>query len=642
MIKQPRTGASQPPRSGSDKSLSWDAPEHGNVYPIRKIVQSEVDHENNEVDLLAEVETQNEKVAPDSGDDVPDLGVGGGETERAPLITRPRERAPIPTKIASALRRDVIYIRVPKSDEQRAKDAARPARRKAVSLLWRTRRSAAPVYGFAAEAIMFGTGPVELYGPVTAAVALLWWRKVWRRYGVRVDLRDVRGVKPRFLAWRNSRRFVKRWPETARDVNLVGVKPRTMIHDAWSVSVNVSAPPKYGIPEIRKVLPNLERALDANRDASRVGAVPGDKRAKSVQIRVMTSDPHAAPLAPLPYREITQDYPYLPIGMFETAELVELDLKTSAMVAGQTGAGKSMILQNIIRGASRIEWLAVVLLDLGAGGTEFGPWRGKVECVGQSIEDAQVIISCLLAEKAWRGERMAETGAKNWKCSPEHPHVLFVIDEVQVMTEDGEGDLLLSVAAEGRKFGFTIVVATQDPTAKSLPPKVKRNCPQVIGGRVSGITANESIFDKGAASEGWNAARLPENTFLIRSRKYRDPMQAKAFFLSETEQEQMITTAPAAVRVHRGNPDHDLRLMLDQVVTDEPAPLGAPRVRLDRKGKSAAAVWSALPEDGAEIHRKQIEAATGLSQKTCDERLKELLSQGRIENPAAAIYCRAA
>ncbi|GAA2726338.1 FtsK/SpoIIIE domain-containing protein [Actinocorallia aurantiaca] len=570
-------------------------------------------------------------------------GAGGAATPDTP-ITRGREAAPTPA-ILRALRRDVFYVRVPKDPEKAARKAERSFERKVIARTWRTRRVMAPAYGTAAlagiDAFLLDLPPVELTGPLAGAAALAWWRHNWRRSGVRVDISAVRGLRPRVEAWRSSRRFVKRWPYTCRDLGTVGMKLVRITCDEWSASVDIRTTVKHGIPEVRNLLPALERALDAQRGSARVLAVPENNKARLIRVRVMTEDPHAEAILPPAFVPVSLAEPLLEFGIFETGEPVRFDLRVNTLVAGETGAGKSMVLQNLLRLASRVEWLSLVLLDMGSGATEFGAWRGRADVVGTSTEDAERIIDVLLAERQWRGEQMEARGLKNWHPTPEHPHILFVVDEAQVLTEEGYGDLLVSVAAEGRKFGITLVLATQNPVAASVPAKVKRNLPQTIGLRVRDSTANRVVFGDTAEKEGWSAHCLPKNTFLIKSPTYGEPVQGKAFYLSDAQQEADLSTAPPPVRVNRGGP-RDLRAALAQPSPDEPVREAAPSVRLDRKDYSRAAVWAALPEDGSEVHRKDVEKVAGLSQKTCDDRLKEFLSEGRVERVRPGVWRRAA
>lgn len=562
--------------------------------------------------------------------------VGSSKSADSLAFTRGHAKiAPIP-RVVKIARRDVFYIRVPKDPEQKEKDAARSAKRKAVSFLWRTRRINVPVYVFGTEFFAYGTGPVELYGSVTGAAALMWWRHVWRRSGVRVDISAVEGLTKRVVAWKQARHFVKRWPQTCRDLDTVGMKVIRMTYSECSVTVDIKTTIKHGIPQVRAMLPALERALDGRRDSARVLSVPGDDRARSIRVTLMRKDPLAEALRPPLTLTVDQKNPLIPIGVFETGDQVMVDIREHLMIAGRSGSGKSVIVQILMRALTRIPWVSVIGIDLGFGATELGPWEPKVEGIGKSVEDAAFIFPLLIEELERRGSVMAERGWKTWRATPEEPFIALVIDEMQVLTENGYTQMIITLAKLLRKYGGFLVLATQYPTKGAMPPEVKQQLQQTIGLRVKNATADRVMFGDDAKSDGWEAHRLPKHRFYIESFAYTEPIMAKSFYLTEEEIDQVILASPPAVRVRKST--CDLRAAMDRPAIQDVAKVSMEKQRVSRKEVNREAVLKALSP--SETHRKDLQEATGLDQKTVDNHLSALIKEGKVEKLGPAKYAR--
>lgn len=581
---------------------------------------------------------QDEKFSEKSSDTEPSVAldepVGGMQPVLVPTLTRGRAgRSPMPT-VLSGLRRDVFYVRVPKLPADRERAAERSMERKTISWMWRTRRINAPVYVGLAEWVAMGPDPLALYGPVTGAAALLWWRYNWRHQGVRVDISPVQGFRSRVATWHQARRFVKRWPYTCRDLDTVGMKVARMTYTEWTVEVDIRTTIKHGVREVRALLPALERALDARRESTRVMSVPGDERARSLRLLFIRKDPHAHSIAPPEVSALTLKSPLIPVGVFESGAHVMVDISQHLMIAGRSGSGKSVIVQILMRALTRVPWVSVVCLDMGAGATELGPWADKVEVVGSSVEDAQVILPAIIDELTRRGDLMSERGWKTWRATPEEPYIAIIIDEIQVLTENGYEQAIITLAKLLRKYGGFLVLATQYPTKDALPPAVKQQLQQTIGLRVKNETADRVMFGDSAKADGWVASKLPKHRFYIESDTYTEPMIAKGFFLSEEANEEAVRTSPAAVRLGR---DCDLRKELDRPVVIEPEPV-AERPAVDRKASNRSSVLMAL---GAEdTHRKLIEKATGFNQTTVDRHLADLVDMGKAEKVGGGVYRR--
>ena len=220
-----------------------------------------------------------------------------------------------------------------------------------------------------------------------------------------------------------------------------------------------------------------------------------------------------------PKREvIKQDFvrvastPYLPV-MSEMSVSVGLDINTKeevivrfnskdylhSFILGQSGSGKSVLLNNIITSAINKyapEDLMLYLMDF--KGVEFNKYKGikHAKAVLVDNSDPQMTIEILreLKEenrkrvKLWQAEGVANIDGYNKK----HPdarmqQILFVADECQVMFSKADGsslgykmqreiaDIVNIIATQGRSQGIHMLLATQTLSETDISGQVLNN-----------------------------------------------------------------------------------------------------------------------------------------------------------------------
>lgn len=220
-----------------------------------------------------------------------------------------------------------------------------------------------------------------------------------------------------------------------------------------------------------------------------------------------------------PKREvIKQDFvrvastPYLPV-MSEMSVSVGLDINTKeevivrfnskdylhSFILGQSGSGKSVLLNNIITSAINKyapEDLMLYLMDF--KGVEFNKYKGikHAKAVLVDNSDPQMTIEILreLKEenrkrvKLWQAEGVANIDGYNKK----HPdarmqQILFVADECQVMFSKSNGsglgykmqreiaDIVNIIATQGRSQGIHMLLATQTLSETDISGQVLNN-----------------------------------------------------------------------------------------------------------------------------------------------------------------------
>jgi len=149
-----------------------------------------------------------------------------------------------------------------------------------------------------------------------------------------------------------------------------------------------------------------------------------------------------------------------------------------ALVGGETGSGKTMLLHNIIVRSREIyspEQLQFCLLDYKEG-TEFNVYRGhpnvKFLSAESSIESGIGILKKMQASLSERGELFRTAGVNhiskyNQTAEKKLPRILLIIDEFQKLLEGNfkiakEVNLLLEdIAKRGRSFGIHLLLSSQ-------------------------------------------------------------------------------------------------------------------------------------------------------------------------------------
>jgi len=622
-----------------------------------------------------------------TGNDIPTVlgsvpvlkSTGGPERARTGLRVRARDQVSGKLKWAppsntrarglhlmlrvSPVGHDVIYVRRPVEREAEKATAARQpvsryldrfgwylAARSIVRAIVGTYRfgirhwvGLAPWYGYILALVVHGlvfgvpgTNMAQTYAILACAVSAWWYVHRFRKgpRAVPVDRSALSGTRRR-QARRTALKLVRGWLVHMRNADMVGTELRRVALDQWSVTMDIHTTHKLGVSEIRSRLEKLERCFpDIRYGASRVERLTGPgKFARDARLRFMTADPFAEPI---PLLSHDGDSHMIPIGLFETGQEVLINVLQHLLIAGMSGAGKSNLMQVIIRMLTHIPWVAVVLVDLTPGATEFTRWAGRVAAVVTSTDDTRLALDLLKEEFNRRGDLMTERGWQNWKPTALEPQIVFIVDEAQGIAHAKLHKKLNNVAALARKYGGTLILATQHPKDDNLPTDVKVQMRQTIGLRTKDEGASRVIFGEGATKDGWNTKRLDNNRFLIETEHgYRDPLQAKATYLSGEVLANEVMTTPHVTAVREitwpiesstapAIEDHEQDVIDAQLV--EPS--------------TTEKVYEALHEDGSVTHRTEIEQLTGLHQTNVDLHLKQLIKLGRAEKVGRARYRR--
>ena len=369
---------------------------------------------------------------------------------------------------------------------------------------------------------------------LTCICAAPWWHHRRIRGSIPVRFFGL-GSNDRKSFLDRSRKLVQEWTAFTSAGHIQGAKLRGIAWNRYSVALSVQLRRGATVSEFsQRRLEKLESAFgDVKANAARVERV--ERHARNAVIRFMIDDPHAEPISPPEDHNI--DPEKIIIGLFETGETILFKL-VNTLVAGATGAGKSGVVNMIIRALARIPTVAIIGIDMKPGAPELGKWADVMHTLAKTPDEASNVLDQLKAGLTYRGSIMSANGWRKWRPTKSQPFIVIIVDEIQELKRARLERKLDDIAAIIRAYGGCIVVATQYPTKPNLSATIKANCLQKIGLRTEDQVGDRVIFGESATRLGWRPSTIPasrEGSFLIKSPEYKRPLLGRAFWLEDDE-----------------------------------------------------------------------------------------------------------
>lgn len=243
---------------------------------------------------------------------------------------------------------------------------------------------------------------------------------------------------------------------------------------------------------------------------------------------------------------ITDNQPPLtiPVGVTEdeTLKVVDLAKAPHALLAGETGSGKSVGLNSAIctlMSRNTPDMLRFTMID--PKRVELSDYRPSkfVDTVITDMDEAAEAITGVVKEMMRRYKLLEDAGVKNISsynaAHPEAPlafHVLVVDELADLMDTHADSVFpnLVRLGQLARAAGIHMLIATQRPAADTTPKKLVSNIPTRFGYRTQSHTESNIILGaKGAeklAGNGAVLAKLPGAGGLV---------QAQGPYISEDE-----------------------------------------------------------------------------------------------------------
>jgi S-DNA-T family DNA segregation ATPase FtsK/SpoIIIE len=225
------------------------------------------------------------------------------------------------------------------------------------------------------------------------------------------------------------------------------------------------------------------------------------------------------------------------------AVVADLDRMPHLLVAGQTGSGKSVMINTILTSLlyrNSPSDLKLILVD--PKQVELKPYDGIPHLLSPVITEPEKCISALkwaVAEMERRYKALADAGNRNIgeynsvKKEEGMPYIVIVIDELadlMMMAARDVEALIVRIAQKARAVGIHLVLATQRPSVDVITGLIKANVPARIAFTTASQVDSRTIIDQMGAEK-----LLGQGDMLFLTADMPKPIRVQGAFISETE-----------------------------------------------------------------------------------------------------------
>lgn len=213
------------------------------------------------------------------------------------------------------------------------------------------------------------------------------------------------------------------------------------------------------------------------------------------------------------------------------------------LVAGQTGSGKSVMINTILTSLlyrNSPSELKLILVD--PKRVELTPYNDIPHLLSPVITEPEKCISALkwaVAEMERRYKALAEVGRRNiieynlLKKEEGMPFIVIVVDELSELmmlaARDAEA-LVVRIAQKARAVGIHLVLATQRPSVDVITGLIKNNVPARIAFAVPSQVDSRTIIDQVGAEK-----LLGQGDMLLKTADALKPIRVQGAFISDSE-----------------------------------------------------------------------------------------------------------
>jgi S-DNA-T family DNA segregation ATPase FtsK/SpoIIIE len=349
------------------------------------------------------------------------------------------------------------------------------------------------------------------------------------------ELRTLRVV--RMGATRKLARRLQRdtWDKMCAHRGLQGLLRGRIARTTYGIAVHVRMSGSLTSEVVASKIKQIETGLGVAHDSIRL--VPGRKADKAV-VAITLRNPldNAVAWPGHKCRDIAQP---VALGRDETGKVIKVKVRQRFVVAGTSGAGKSVFLRIIGSAAVVSRNARLSYVDLKA--VEASLWQ-RIDGVDVATTPDQVreMVNRIGSRMRTRLQEMAARGDVDHEPTVAEPAEIIIVDEGAELKRAGLDDVvhqLESLAQLGRAADFWLVWASQYPTDKSggLPVGIGTQAEAVVGLRVETPRINRNVFGEDAGGTGWAADTLPGGGgwFMLRDAEHTKPLPCRAFFLDK-------------------------------------------------------------------------------------------------------------
>jgi hypothetical protein len=223
----------------------------------------------------------------------------------------------------------------------------------------------------------------------------------------------------------------------------------------------------------------------------------------------------------------------------DTGEVVFVDITDRLLVAGMSGAGKSVVLRVLMAAVLSLEHTALAIIDLKVEGALWSH-TARVESKAEQITQ---LIDELTEEMNEREDIMRARSMDMWEPTPERPRIVVVVDEgAELISHVEEGIKgLRSLAVRARSAEIVLWWATQKPTVtgpgKGLDSPISMQLTTQISLAVPSSNEARVVFGDDATAKGWHPEDLQKGGWALIREQGRDrvPDPTRVWFMTKED-----------------------------------------------------------------------------------------------------------
>ena len=238
-----------------------------------------------------------------------------------------------------------------------------------------------------------------------------------------------------------------------------------------------------------------------------------------------------------------------PLGKDVAGEVhaVAVDKAPHMLVAGATGSGKSVCLNNIIISLlyqNGPDDLKLIMVD--PKRVELGVYAGVPHLLVPPITKVDEAINALkwgVREMERRLDHLAKSGVRdidsyNKKSEERMPKVVIILDELADLMSQNKRDVeavIVRIAQMARAVGIHLILATQRPSVDVITGLIKANVPTRVAFAVASQVDSKTILDQAGAEK-----LLGRGDMLFTSPRITKPRRMQGAFVSDKEIERVV------------------------------------------------------------------------------------------------------
>jgi DNA segregation ATPase FtsK/SpoIIIE, S-DNA-T family len=220
----------------------------------------------------------------------------------------------------------------------------------------------------------------------------------------------------------------------------------------------------------------------------------------------------------------------VPLGKSQRGSVIEAPLfESNYLFGGRPGQGKSAVMRTLLLGAALDPTVELWVFVMGQS-PDFKPFEPRLSRYAMGLDDTvaeatTAALGDLLKEMERRGkllERQPGSPPKTSRKLADKPglglHLLIcAIDECHELFQHPKygkqaAEWAIRLIKRGRKYGITLLLATQSPTKDSIPKEVTRNVSCGLAFSVGDHVANDGLLGGGKYRAGIRATDLRMKT----------------------------------------------------------------------------------------------------------------------------------